>query len=195
MRYLAGCLLFLLLIAACGEAPPELPRLSGDAVILAFGDSLTAGNGVGREQAYPAILSELSGRRVINAGVSGELSSAGRERLPAVLDRYRPALLLLCHGGNDLLRKQDEATLADNLRAMIQEARSRGVAVVLIGVPRPKLLFMQAAPLYAELAKELSVPFEADTLPALESDRTTSRMPFTSTPRATAGWPRPLMPC
>jgi lysophospholipase L1-like esterase len=171
MRRLAGCLLLVLLISACSDAPPEIPRLAPDAVIVAFGDSLTAGNGVSRERAYPAVLAELSGRQVVNAGVPGEQSGAGRERLPGVLDRYRPQLLLLCHGGNDLLRKKNETALADNLRDMINEARDRGIPVVLIGVPRPKLLFMEAAPLYAELAEELAVPYEADILPMLESDQ------------------------
>jgi lysophospholipase L1-like esterase len=146
-------------LAACGEKPPPLPKLGSDDVILAFGDSLTYGTGAGPEEAYPKILGGLINRQVIGAGVPGETTEDGLERLPAVLDEVKPKLLLLCLGGNDMLRKVNYASIESNLRAMIEAARLRSVPVVLIGVPEP-VLFGGAAPFYTKLADELKVPLE-----------------------------------
>ena len=159
----------LLLLTACG-ASPTLPRLPAGAVVLAFGDSLTYGTGADSGQSYPAALTALTGRRVINAGVPGEVSAEGRARLPALLDEHRPQLLILCHGGNDLLRKHAEPELARNLRAMVEAARSRGIAVVLVGVPAPGLL-LSVPDLYAALAKEQRLPYEAEALRTILGDR------------------------
>lgn len=166
-RHIATALL--LLLTAC-SAPPALPRLPAGAVVLAFGDSLTYGTGADSGQSYPAVLTTLVGRRVINAGVPGEVSAEGRARLPTLLDEHRPQLLILCHGGNDLLRKHDEQELARNLRAMVEAARSRGIAVVLVGVPAPGLL-LNVPELYAALAKEQQLPYEAEALRTILGDR------------------------
>ncbi len=107
------------LLTACSKTA-QLPLLASDATILAFGDSLTAGTGAGDAESYPAVLSSLTGRKVINAGVPGEVSASGVQRLPKLLDRERPALLILCHGGNDMLGHADHQLIADNLRSMIR---------------------------------------------------------------------------
>lgn len=161
-------LLAILLLCSCRKTE-KLPPLASDAVILAFGDSLTYGTGAARSESYPAILATLTGRQVINAGVPGEVSAAGRERLTAVLDETRPALLLLCHGGNDFLRRHDRAQVKENLRAMVQSARERGVAVVLIAVPT--LGFgLQVPSLYAEVAGEAGIPLEEEILADILGD-------------------------
>lgn len=156
-------------LAAC-PAPPTLPRLAPDAVILAFGDSLTYGSGAERGQDYPAVLARLAGRRVVNAGVPGEVSADGRARLPDTLDTHRPQLLILIHGGNDLLRGRGGAELARNLRAMVEAARARGIAVVLVGVPAPGLMLSVPEP-YSALAKEYRLAYEAGALRAILGDR------------------------
>lgn len=159
-----------LLCTACGERSPRLPALPSDAVILAFGDSLTRGNGAVAGNSYPAVLARLTGREVINAGVAGEVSAAGRARLPALLERHHPALLLLCHGGNDLLRRLDTRTLRENLAAMIREATSRDIPVVLLGVPEPTLFGLDAADLYRELAEQHGLVYEGESIAAVEGD-------------------------
>jgi lysophospholipase L1-like esterase len=165
----------ILLLSACSKTP-ELPPLQADAVILAFGDSLTFGTGAGEAESYPAVLASLTGRRVINAGVPGEVSANGALRLPELLERERPGLLILCHGGNDLLQRQDQRQLADNLRTMIRVARERGVSVVLVAVPSLGLT-LKPPQLYRELAAEFYLPIEVKALPrilgksALKSDQ------------------------
>ncbi len=160
---LAGLLVAALLLAAgCGEQA-KLPRLAPDAVLLAFGDSLTFGTGAREEESYPAQLQQLIGRRVVRAGVPGEVTASGLERLPSALDEHQPRLLLLCHGGNDFLRRQPKKQAAENLRAMIRLAKSRGVEVVLMGTPEPG--FTVTPPeFYAEIAKEFRIPYEGDVI-------------------------------
>lgn len=153
---------------ACSSGP-ALPRLSGDAVILAFGDSLTHGTGAAPGESYPAILERLVGRRVVNAGLPGEVASEGLARLPEVLDRERPALMILCHGGNDLLRRLDLRQTENHLRAMIGLARERGAAVAVIAVPSPGLA-LSPPPFYRETAAEMRVPIEEKALSAVLSD-------------------------
>ncbi|MBK5276926.1 MAG: arylesterase [Desulfuromonadales bacterium] len=152
----------LLILPACSKTP-QLPPLAAEGIILAFGDSLTAGTGAGETESYPAVLAQQIGRRVINAGAPGEVSASGALRLPELLDRERPALLILCHGGNDLLGRQDQRQLADNLRSMIRAARERGVSVLLVAVPAPDLS-LKPPRLYRDLAGEFALPLEGTSL-------------------------------
>lgn len=151
--------LFALLIVAGCERAPTLSRLNPHDVIVAFGDSLTYGTGASPETAYPAVLAGLTGRTVINAGVPGETTADGLKRLPGVLAEHRPRLVLLCLGGNDLLRRVPEAETETHLRLLARTIRESGAELVLIGVPAPKL-FGGTAPIFTRLASELDVPLE-----------------------------------
>jgi len=158
LGFLAGAALL-----ACTGASPLLTPLPGDAVLLAFGDSITYGTGAAPDESYPAVLARLTGRTVVNAGVPGETTAEGMARLPATLETYHPALMILCLGGNDFLRRLDERAAADNLREMVRQARSRGVEVVLLGVPR--LGFDPSPPpFYREIAREFHIPYEGKAL-------------------------------
>lgn len=152
----------LLLLSACGQQA-KLPRLAPDAVVLAFGDSLTYGTGANEAESYPAQLARITGRRVVREGVPGEVSATGLARLPAVLDEHQPRLLILCHGGNDFLRRQSRVQAAENLRAMIRLAKDRGIEVLLIGTP--EIGFTLTPPeFYAEIANQFGIPYEGDVL-------------------------------
>lgn len=171
IRYVQNLTLMLLLLvlAACSEST-GLTRLSDDAVILSFGDSLTRGTGAKDPDSYPAVLAGLSGRRVINAGVPGEVSADGLKRLPALLDEHQPALLILCHGGNDILRKKDLNSMAENIRAMIRLAAERNIPVVMLGVPQPSI-FLSSAEIYREIADSTGVFFIEDIIADVLSDK------------------------
>jgi acyl-CoA thioesterase I len=150
------------LLAGCTSVP-KLPPLPKDGALLAFGDSLTFGTGAAAGESYPAVLEQLTGHRVANYGIPGEISADGLARLPGVLEQERPALLILCHGANDLLRRMDQGQAAENLRGMVRLARERGVSVVLIAVPAPDLS-LTPPQFYSQVAAEFGVPIEKKAL-------------------------------
>lgn len=156
--------LLALLAGACGPSVPQVAPLPEGGLVLAFGDSLTFGKGARPEDSYPAVLERLIGHKVIRSGVPGEVSTDGLRRLAVVLDRYRPDLLILCHGGNDFLRRKDQKALEANIRGMVKLAKSQGVDVLLIGVPEPGLLITEGAELYDRVAKAFAIPYEGEAL-------------------------------
>lgn len=157
------------LLWGCGS-DPELPPLAATDRVLAFGDSLTYGTGAPQGKSYPDVLAGLIGRKVVNAGVPGEVTADGLQRLRGVLEKVAPRLVVLCHGGNDMLRKKNLAAAEANLRAMIQTIRASGAAVVLLGVPRPGV-FLSTAEFYERVADDMQVPIEAEIVPDLLGDR------------------------
>jgi len=162
-------LLILISLSACGDSPQQLTPLPDDAVILAFGDSLTYGTGANKGESYPAVLETSVNRKVINAGVPGELSVQGLKRLPKFLDKYHPALLILCHGGNDILQKFDLAKAEANIRQMIALAENRNIPVILLGVPNPGL-FLSDADLYNKIADSTAVTYIPNLIAKILSD-------------------------
>jgi lysophospholipase L1-like esterase len=127
--------------------------------VVAFGDSLTFGTGAAEDESYPAVLSKLIGRTVIRAGVPGEVTAQGLARLPEVVSEHKPRLVIVCLGGNDMLRKVADAEIRRNLGAIVKALKERGIAVALVGVPRPALI-TSAPEFYAEVAKEFGIPYE-----------------------------------
>jgi acyl-CoA thioesterase-1 len=151
--------LAVLVIAGCGEKAPQMPRLAASDVIVAFGDSLTFGTGATEQESYPSVLASLLGREVVRSGVPGEVTAQGLARLPDVIEEHRPKLMIVCLGGNDMLRKVAEAEIRSNLKAIIKTLKDQGIAVVLIGVPKPALI-TGPAEFYAEIAREFGIPYE-----------------------------------
>src|SRR3954471_4178992 len=154
--------LLVVFAAGCGEKA-KLARLADDAVVLAFGDSLTFGTGAAENESYPAQLEKLIGRRVARAGVPGEVTAQALARLPSALDEHAPRLLLLCIGGNDFLRRAGNAQAEANVRAMVKLATSRGVQVLLIGTPEPGITVTPPA-FYAGIAKQFALPYEESVI-------------------------------
>lgn len=148
---------------------PQLPALPDDAIVLAFGDSLTAGKGAKPGEDYPSRLAAMTGLTVINAGISGELSVQGRARLPDVLAEHQPDLVLLCHGGNDILRRNGADAMRANLHVMVETARAAGARVVLLAVPTLGL-GLRPHPTYAELARDLDLVIEPSVITDVLSD-------------------------
>lgn len=175
-RYLQVVATGIVTVMLNGCSPDKLDPIENGGTILAFGDSLTAGLGAAKTSSYPAVLVDLTGLNVINAGVSGETTDEGLERLPQEFDRTDPDLLILIEGGNDILQNRSHSEIKGNIEAMIELANSRGIPVVLIGVPQ-KALFSNSAPLYEELAEQYQLVFDGDLIadlqrsPSLKSDR------------------------
>lgn len=170
LKTTATALFLITLISACDTSEPLKP-LSQNDVILAFGDSLTYGTGAPNIESYPALLQNILGITVVNAGIPGEISSEGRARLPKLLDEIKPSLVILCHGGNDLLRKGNLQQLKRNLHNMIKQTHARGVPLILIAVPAPNMLLTPPA-LYQELAEEFRLNIDTEIMTQILSDRT-----------------------
>ena len=134
----ARLLLFGTLLAAVLDsqvAPGE------ERVVVALGDSLTAGLGVAPDEAYPARLEERLRRegyayRVVNAGVSGDTTAGGLRRVDWVL-RAQPSVVIVALGANDGLRHQSVAAMRKNLGEIVRRLRAAGVAVLLAGMRVP----------------------------------------------------------
>ncbi len=164
-------IIFFLLLTACNKSTPVYDKISKDAVILAFGDSITYGTGSSESDNYPNILSFLSKHKVINLGVPGEISRDGLNRLPSALDQYDPEIMILIHGGNDILRKIPEQKTAQHLKQMIKEARLRDIKVVMLAVPKPSLFLLENAEFYQKVAEQQKVPIDLETLPQILSTK------------------------
>jgi len=169
-------LLGLLVLAGC-PAVPQLAPVPQERTILAFGDSITFGTGAAPEAGYPAVLQRLSGYRVVNAGMPGETTEGGLARLPELLQQEQPSLVILCLGGNDFLRRLDEAKAEQHLRSMVTMMRERHISVLLIGVP--KLGFgLEVPPWYRTIAREARIPYEGKVLKNVLSDRSLKADPI-----------------
>jgi acyl-CoA thioesterase I len=169
--FLCSCFIIALcvaLLSACSKSP-KLPSLDANATILAFGDSLTFGTGAATNESYPAKLQAMISRKVIAAGVPGEVSADGLARLPQALEEHQPKLLILCHGGNDFLRKLGDDNAKSNVRAMVKLATDKGISVVLIATPKPGLV-VKAPAFYKEIASEFAIPFDDAMLKKVLTD-------------------------
>lgn len=157
------------LLGSCGSAA-ELQPLPTAGKILAFGDSLTYGVGAKASSSYPAQLQQLLGYPVIRSGVPGETTAEGRKRLPDVLRKTQPSLVLLWLGGNDFLQRRLVQQTQANLQAMIDLIKSHNIQVVLLAVPRFGIT-LQDADLYDALAERNAIPVIDELLGSVLVDR------------------------
>ncbi len=175
---ISALLIGMLLLQGCDSLfnSKSLQLIPTSGTILAFGDSLTYGVGVEQQDSYPAVLARLTNRKVINAGISGEVTKDGLKRFEDELIEAQPNLVILLEGGNDILRGHNLKNTKQNLASMIEIAQARNVQLVLIGVPA-KNLFSNTAKLYSELAVEYNLVFSDKLIsslirsPELKSDR------------------------
>lgn len=145
--------------------------------LLVYGDSLSAGYGIDEDDGWVNLLSRKLDSEgwpweVINGSVSGETSTGGLARLPAMLESYQPDLVILELGGNDGLRGLPIDTLEQNLRSMIAQIRESGADVLLAGIqippnygPRYTVPFFQLFGTLAEQENVPLIPFLIDGIP------------------------------
>jgi len=167
-----------LLPDSTGAAAPVAASASNASppALLVLGDSLSAEYGLARGTGWVALLNNRlahDGARytLVNASISGDTTSDGRSRLPALLARLHPALLILELGANDALRGLPLTVTADNLRFLIDQAQQHGAKVLLIGMQIPPNYgtdyTQKFRQLYPQLAQEKHlalVPFLLDGL-------------------------------
>jgi acyl-CoA thioesterase I len=165
----AGALVLLCITVLSGA--PGVAR--GDAVVVALGDSLTAGLGVAADEAFPARLearltTEGYAYRVVNAGVSGDTTAGGLRRVDWVL-RARPDVVIVALGANDGLRGQDPRAMRANLDEIVARLLAAGARVLLVGMRLPPNYggdytkeFEAVFPAVARRAKVALVPFLLD---------------------------------
>jgi acyl-CoA thioesterase-1 len=155
--------------ASASPLGQDLPVLGPERTVLAFGDSLFAGYNLGPDEGYPerlepALRARGINARVIDAGVSGDTSAAGRQRIAFVLDNMAtpPDLALVELGGNDLLRGLPPAQTRENIAAILAELKARNIPVLLMGMRAPPNLGVEFQAefdaLYPALAQEYDVP-------------------------------------
>lgn len=170
------CLCFLLVLG-CGEAQAPRSAVPAGATVVILGDSLSYGTGAKPEEAYPVLLERATGWHIVNAGVPGDTTSGGVQRLPELLETHQPKLLLIELGGNDLLRQVSPKLVEENLKSIISQAKGLGVPVALVAIPEISPLMAAVGnlsdhPLYARVAEEMDVPLVADVFSEVLSDRT-----------------------
>lgn len=146
-KQLRSQLVFIGLLALFSSQSSEAAKSdpSGVVTIVALGDSLTAGFGLSRKQAWPALVGEKMREagydfEIVNAGSSGDTTTGGLRRLPAILRAHKKIdILVLELGINDAFRGVDLAQIRDNLQAIIDQARAQdpGIAIVLAGMRLP----------------------------------------------------------
>ncbi|MBR8048510.1 arylesterase [Burkholderia multivorans] len=163
---------------ARAAAAPAATATAGQPVIAVLGDSLSAEYGLPRDSGWVALLRQrLATERidysVANASVSGDTTSGGRARLPAVLQRLKPSIVVVELGANDALRGVPLATTEQNLRDIVADARRAHAKVVLVGMYVPSNYgpdyTQKFHAVYTRLSKELDVPLVPFLLAGIEN--------------------------
>jgi acyl-CoA thioesterase-1 len=148
--------------------------------ILIFGDSLSAGYGIAREQSWPALLTQKlatngSAYNVVNASISGETTAGGLSRLPQSLREHRPTVVVIELGANDGLRGLPVSAMRNNLNAMIRTAKQNKTKVLLIGMKLPPNYGLdytaQFAQSFGDIAKREKVALLPFLLEPLDDQR------------------------
>lgn len=148
--------------------PPAFAAKAPTGTLLVLGDSLSAGYGIARESGWVDLMRTRMSQsypdyRVVNASISGDTSSGGRARLPALLAREKPTLVLLELGANDALRGTPIESTRANLAAIIEASQRAGAQVLLIGMHIPPNygpdFARQFFDMYAELAKRYRLAY------------------------------------
>ena len=145
---------------------------SASKTILVLGDSLSAEYGIARGAGWVTLLEkrlkqEQVDATIVNASISGETTSGGRARLPALLDQHRPSVVVIELGGNDGLRGLPLASAEANLRAMIDESKKSKAKVLLVGMQIPPNYGRDYAEKFISIYNKLSRETKSALVPFL----------------------------
>ena len=156
------CSLFMLAASASAYSAPK--------TVLVLGDSLSAEYGLTRGSGWVALLekrmqAEKIDAKVVNASISGETTSGGRSRLPALLNQHRPDIVVIELGANDGLRGQPVAAAEANLRNMIEMASQNKARVLLVGMRMPPNYGREYTERFFGMYKALSAKYKAPLVP------------------------------
>jgi acyl-CoA thioesterase-1 len=160
---------FALLVAACFAfaAPAPLHADAAAPVVLVVGDSISAAYGLPPGTGWVDLLSarlakERFPHRVVNASITGDTTAGGRARLPALLARHKPAVVVLELGGNDGLRGGNIASTRDNLRTMVAAVQHAGAKPLIVGMKLPPnygaTYVREFEGVFADVAKSTKAP-------------------------------------
>lgn len=147
------------------------PVLANQGTLLIMGDSLSAAYGVQTEEAWVALLKErlkeqdLAGWEVVNASISGETTDGGLRRLPDLLDRHQPDIVMIELGGNDGLRGFPPQVIRRNITRMIEQSQDMNASVVLVGMQIPPNYGEQYTQAFAAIFPELAEDFNTSLVP------------------------------
>ena len=163
--------LLALAAAGCGGAGPITNANPSGTSVIAFGDSLTAGYRVAEGEGWPERLSVLLGRPILNRGVSGDTTGDALARLERDVLADDPRVVLVCLGGNDMLRRLPADQQFDNLRTIIRRIQEKGALVVLIGTEGFKILSpVDYGARYEALARETGAVYVPDLMKGVLTD-------------------------
>jgi acyl-CoA thioesterase I len=185
MKLYWAAALALLVLGACGaeqpapgpsqaatDAPPDIPVMGEERHILALGDSLFTGYGLREGEGYPerleaALRAKGINARIVNAGVSGDTTAGGRQRLGFTLDNLaiRPDLVVISLGGNDMLRGLPVGATRENLDAILAELDRRGIPALLLGMLAAPNLGADYAGEFNRLYPSLARKYDAALVP------------------------------
>ena len=155
------------------NAPTSSPKAvrSGEvATMLVLGDSLSAEYGLPRGSGWVTLMGQRldkshPGWQVVNASISGETTSGGRARLPALLGKHHPRLVIIELGGNDALRGLSLQQTREQLQAMVQASLSAGAKVLLLGMQMPPNYGADHAARFAALYRDVAQQFKVGLVP------------------------------
>ena len=195
---MAALMLSLLIVTSCGNSPSQTEHASTTTesssvertnsvqtdmsardqrrLILFFGDSLTAGYGLDEDESFPSLIQDRIDSlglpyQVINAGLSGETTAGGKNRIGWVLNQ-EPAIFILELGANDMLRGLDLNETSKNLEAIIETVQSEypDTKLVIAGMQAPPNMGKDYTSEFAKIFSELAIKYEAALIPFLLKD-------------------------
>ena len=169
--------LFLVLtLTSCEGNVAKYTAIPQGATVLILGDSLSYGTGANAGEDYPSLLAKAINWNIINAGVPGDTTAGGLDRLPDLLAKHQPKLLIVELGGNDFLQRLPQNQTIANLKTILSLSKAQGISTVLVAIPEFNAL--QAAVgnlsdhmMYESIAEETATPLITEVFSDVLSDK------------------------